>query len=157
MPAPLRDAAEARAVALLLQHLTPAQAREYEATGNVSLVKTGRIGPILLKHALLVLLAAAVAVALAISSDPVLTGFSPLPAMLALLPFFSSSFLIACARVRTWRIDPVAGPRLFIGRRRISFCVRIEGSLPSGDRILAYKNILEANEAYFLRRANGRL
>jgi hypothetical protein len=156
MSAPLREAAEARAAALLLQHLTPAQAREYEATGNVTLVKTGRIAPILLKHALLVLLAVAAAIGLATSGDPVVTGFSPLPAILALLPFFSSSFLIACSRVRTWRIDPVSGPRLVIGRRRIYFCVRIDGALPASDRILAYKNILEANETYFLRRANGR-
>jgi len=154
--APVRDAAEARATALLLSHLTPAQAREYEETGSVSIVKTGRIGPLLRKHLFLAILAATVAAALAASGNRVAAGFTPLPAILALLPLFAPSFLIACSRSRTWRIDPVSGPRLLVRRRRVYFCVRIEQALPSADRILAYKNILEANEAYFLRRANGR-
>jgi hypothetical protein len=154
--ASLRDAADARAATLLLEHLTPAQAREYEETGNVSIVKTGRITSILRRHLLLALLAGAAAVALALSGNRVAAGFSPLPAMLALVPFFSPSFLIACSRLRTWRIDPISGPRLLIRRRRMYFCVRIDEALPSADRILAYKNILESNEAYFLKTANGR-
>jgi hypothetical protein len=154
--APLRDAAEARAAALLLEHLTPAQAREYEETGSVSIVKTGLIGPVLRRHLLLAGLAATAAIALAASGDRVAVGFTPLPAILTLLPLFAPSFLIACSRSRTWRIDAMSGPRLLVGRRRMYFCVRIDQALPSADRILAYKNILEANEAYFLRKANGR-
>lgn len=156
MRAPPRDAAEVRAAALLRGHLTAAQAREYEATGTVSIVKRGRIARIFWKHVGLSLAAATAAVALATSGHRVAVGFSPLAAMLAVLPFLSPSFLIACSRRRTWRIDPVSGPRLLIRRKRILFCVRIDDELPSADRVLAYKNILEANEAYFLQRANGR-
>ncbi len=156
MQAVPRDPAEARAEALLLEHLTPAQAREYEETGNVSVVKTGRILSILRKHVLLSLLAAAVAVALAASGNRMAAGFTPLPAILAVLPFFSPAFVIACSGLRTWRIDPASGPRLLIRRRRMYFCVRIDRALPNADRILAYKNILESNEAYFLKTANGR-
>jgi len=156
MRAPPRDASEARAAALLREHLTASQAREYEAMGTVSVVKTGRIAAILRKHALLAGVAAAASLALAASGDRVAMGFSPLAAILAVLPFLSPSFLIACSKLRTWRIDPISGPRLLIRRKRIHFCVRIEDELPSADRVLAYKNILEANEAYFLQRANGR-
>lgn len=156
MRAPPRDAAEARAAVLLRDHLTPRQAREYDATGTVSVVKTGRIAVIFWRHLLFAALAAAAAVAFAASGDRVAVGFCPLAAVLAVLPLLSPTFLIACARLRTWRIDPVSGPRLQLRRRRIHFCVRIDDELPGADRILAYKNILEANEAYFLRKANGR-
>jgi hypothetical protein len=151
-----RDAAEVRAAALLREHLTAAQAREYDVTGTVSIVKRGRIAPIFWRRVLLALLAAAAAVALATSGDRVAVGFSPLAGILIVLPLLSPSFLVACSRRRTWRIDPVSGPRLLVRRKRVSFCVRIDDELPAADRLLAYKNILESNEAYFLKRANGR-
>ena len=151
-----RDGAEARAEALLREHLTAAQRREYEATGTISIVRKGRISRIFWKHVILAVVAAVTALALGASGNRVAVGFSPLAAMVAVLPFLSPSFLIACSRLRTWRIDPVSGPRLLVRRKRIHFCVRIDDELPSADRVLAYKNILEANEAYFLQRANGR-
>jgi hypothetical protein len=149
------DAAR-RSEALLAEHLTPEQRREYEATGTVTVVKHGPIRPILGRYALMVLIAALIAVACTLSGYRAAAALSRVLVVLTVLPFFAPTFLIACSRKRTWRIDPEMGPKLLVRRKRVDFCVRIDAALPSADRILAYKNIIEANEPYFLRKANAR-
>jgi hypothetical protein len=151
---------DARARALLLEHLTPEQRREYEATGSFAVRKRGGVWAwcvwknLLVQTALIPLVAltafrvgggapAAIGVVLALSA--------------ALLPKWGRGLRVALSRRRTWRIDHAGSPSLEIRRKRIDFCVRLDATLPGADQMLAYKNILETNERYFLRKANARI
>jgi hypothetical protein len=142
-----------RAEALLLEHLTPQQRVEYEQRGAITVVKEGVIWKILLRHIFFLLLL--VLPAIRIGSARALAGVLVTVAV-ALFPIWFPGFVVACSRRRTWRIEPSASPKLEVRGKQIDFCVRIDDALPGADRVLAYKNILEANESHFLRKANAR-
>jgi hypothetical protein len=151
--------AQARARALLLDHLTAEQRREYEATGSFAVVKRGAVWAWCVWKHLLVQAALLALVALTVSrAGGGASGAAGvvLAVAMVLVPRWWRGFRIAFSRQRTWRIDPVAAPCLEIRRRRVDFCVRIDAALPSADQMLAYKNLLELNEPYFLRKANAR-
>jgi hypothetical protein len=144
-----------RARQLLAQHLNERQLQEYERSGTITVVRRGPIKPMLLRLLVLVLLTVGVATAFVVGGSPATAIFMAVE-ILVFLPVLAPPFVIACSWRRTWRIDPETGPRLLWRRKWLEFCVRVDADLPRADQVLAYKNILEANEAYFLRRANGR-
>jgi hypothetical protein len=136
-----------RAARLLSAHLDAAQLDEYRRGGVVTVERRGPVASVLARNGALALLAAAAAASLPLALGPALV-------ILVALPLLAPAFLIACWPRRVWRIDPERGPQL-VGRRvRVDFCVRFDEPLPSADRILAFKNLLEAAEAHFLRTAN---
>jgi hypothetical protein len=131
----------------LLAHLDAAQRDDYQRGGVVTVERRGPVLGVLACNGTLSLLAAAAAASLPLVLDPAL-------AILVLLPMLAPAFLIACWPRRVWLIDPEHGPQLLGRRVRVDFCVRFDEPLPSADRVLAWKNILETNEAHFLRTAN---
>jgi hypothetical protein len=141
------DDAARRAERLLSAHLEPAQLDEYRRGGVVTIERRGPVPGVLARNGALSLLAAAAAASLPLTLDPALV-------ILVLLPLLAPAFLVACWRRRVWRIDPERGPQLLGRHVRVDFCVRFDEPLPGADRILAFKNILEASEAHFLRTAN---
>jgi len=160
MAASVGRQADARARALLLGHLTPEQRRAYDATGCFSVAKRGSVWAwciwknLFVQGALLALVAitalragggapGAIGIVLALSAG--------------LFPKWVRGLRVALSRRRTWRIDHAGAPWLDVRRRRVDFCVRLEAALPAADQMLAYKNILETNERYFLRKANARI
>ncbi len=147
------SSAQERAEALLLEHLTSEQRREYAERGAITVVKEGVIWRTLLRHVFFLFLL--VLPAIRMGSARTLAGVL-VTAAVALFPVWFPGFLVACSRRRTWRIDSSASPKLLVHGKQIDFCVRIDDALPGADRVLAYKNILEANEPHFLRKANAR-
>lgn len=145
--------AQERAEALLLEHLTPEQRREYQEQGVITVVKEGIIWRILLRHLLILLLL--ILPAIRIGSARSLVGVM-ITIVVALFPIWFPGLVVACSRRRIWRLDPTTSPKLQVHGKLIDFCVRVDGPMPGADRVLAYKNILEANEPYFLRKANAR-
>lgn len=141
------DEAHRRAAELLASHLTDAQRREYEREGAVTIERRGPVATLVVRQVCAVALAAIAAAALPLARTPALL-------VLVLLPVLTPSFAIACLPRRRWRIDPEQGPQLVWRRVRVGFCVSIDAELPAADRVLAYKNVLQGNEAHFLRKAN---
>ena len=145
--------ADARARALLLDHLTPAERREWEVEGRITVLKRGVVWPLLVRH---LVVAAVLALGLAVPGVRIFSALLLPMLTIGLLPIWLPGFVIACSRRRTWVLSPWASPELRTRRKRFSFCVRLVEELPGPDRVLAWKNLLEANEAYFLRTANVR-
>ncbi len=141
------DPADERAEALLTRHLTEEQREEYARDGVVTVVTRGWLVGVVLRQAALAALAMTAAVLLPLALAPALV-------LLVMLPILTPSFLIGCLRRRVWRIDPDRGPRLVMRRFQVEFCVGFLDMLPAADRILAFKNVLQANEGLFLRKAN---
>jgi hypothetical protein len=150
---------EARARALLIEHLTPEQRREYEETGTFRVVKNGVVWAwcvwrVLLVHAALLALIAVPAYRIGGASAA--AGIL-LASSVVLLPRWVRALRVAFSRRRTWCIEPFAAPALHLRRSRIEFCVHVAGVLPGADRMLAYKNILDSNEPHFLSEANAHI
>ncbi len=145
-----------RAEVLLFEHLDPAQRSAYRSTKNVRVVKDGVIWNVVLRYAILALLPVA---GFAVPGSGAWAALSVLVVLLAFLSIQAPSLRIACCRHRVWEITGQDAPRLYLGGRArpIRFCVQLDADLPPADRMLAYKNILEVNESYFLRKANARL
>jgi hypothetical protein len=142
-----------RAGVLLAEHLNEEQRQEYERSGTITVVRRGPIKAMLVRLVLFVILAAGVGAGFALQGSPATTVFMAVE-ILVFLPVLAPPFVIASTWRRTWKIDPDTGPELLWRRKRVEFCVRIAAELPRPDQILAYKNIIEANEGYFLRKAN---
>jgi len=150
--------AEDRSEALLLAHLSADQQREYGASGTVTVVKEGVIWRAVLSFAAGAFVLATLAIAGRIV--PGLEGATALAALgfvtaLGMFLVWIPPLAVACTRRRVWILARGRRPALVIGSRRIEFCVNVRGDVPDGDRILAFKNVLEADERYFLRKANA--
>jgi hypothetical protein len=157
VPAPHCSPAE-RAEALLLAHLTPEQRVEYQFHGTVTIVREGVLWGTVCWYAAAAL--AMVALGLAGWVVPALQAATVLAAVafvsaIATFLVWIPPLAIASARRRVWVLAARRRPTLTVGRRRILFCVFVKADVPDADRILALKNVLEANERYFLRKANA--
>jgi hypothetical protein len=154
---PLADQAARKAEALLLEHLSPEQLRSYREKGSISVVRRGVLWPMVGKYAAVLLLPA---LGFWLPGSAAGAAVALLMLLIFLLVFLSigaPSLRIACSRRRTWEIGARESPKLELGGQEVRFCVRFDMDMPSADRMLAYKNILESDEPYFLRRANVRL
>ncbi len=151
-------AAHERAEALLFAHLTDEQRREYQASRTITVVKEGIIWRTALGYAVVAL--GVVALALVGRRIPSLEALTVVAALvlvaaIALFLVWIPPLAVACTRRRVWIVGAGRRPVLVMGARRIQFCVRVDGDVPDADRVLAYKNVLEGNERYFLRKANA--
>jgi len=151
-------APDARSEALLLAHLSDAQRRQYLTHGTFTIVKQGVIRRTLARYAASTVVIAALAVAgktvphLEAAVVAAAIGFIiAISSFLVWLP----PLAIACTRRRVWILGADRRPMLVVHGRRIPFCVRVQGDVPEADRVLAFKNAIEGNERYFLRRANA--
>jgi hypothetical protein len=151
-------AAEERSRALLLSHLTEEQRGDLEVSGTFRIVKDG----VQWRTVLSCIPVPGLLVGLGVLG-PSIPGLEVATMVAGVgIAFLVASFLfwipplaIACTRRRVWILGPGRRPALLCGARRIEFCVRVRGDVPDGDRVLAYKNVLDANERYFLRKANA--
>jgi len=149
---------EERSEALLLAHLSAEQRREYAASGRVTVVKEG-----LIWRAVLSFIAGALVLAALALAGRIFPGFEGATALaalgfvtaIALFLVWVPPLAVACTRRRVWVLQRGRRPAVVIGSRRIEFCVNVRGEVPEADRILACKNVLEADERYFLRKANA--
>jgi hypothetical protein len=153
-----RATAAERAEALLLAHLTAEQRLEYETRRTITIVREGVIWRTVLCYAAAALALALLAVvgrlvpALEGATIVAAVGFvAALGTFLVWIP----PLAIACTRRRVWVVGAGRRPTLTVGGRRIAFCVFVRSDVPEADRVLAFKNVLEANERYFLRKANA--
>lgn len=146
------DEAQARAERLLAAHLTSRQRAEYASTGRISIVKRGLVWGILLRQLLVVLPFAPL---LALPASRTVGLFLLAAVAIALAPFWISRFALASTRRRRWVISGRSAPVLLARGRATRFCVRFTEELPAADRVLAWKNLLELDEARFLRTANA--
>ena len=145
------EEAELRAERLLAAHLTPAQRAQYDRTGRISIVKHGVVWRILLRQlASFLPLAPLLAVAAWHPAGLVLVA----GLVAALVPLCRGRLAVAGTRRREWVISGLAPPVLRTRGRSIRFCVRFTEPMPRADRVLAWKNLIELNEALFLRTAN---
>ncbi len=149
--APPADPAERRARDLLLAHLSPEQRVAYLAGEPIRVVKRGIVWSVVLRDALVLV---PVLAGLALPGWRMAAILMTLTLLVGLLPLWGAAFMIACSRRREWRIGPWAAPELRVRGYRIGFCVRFDEELPAGDRVLAWKNVIEGSEPYFLRTAN---
>ncbi len=147
------EAAEARAERLLLAHLTPDQRAEYAATGRITVEKRGFVWGVLLRDLAKVLpLAALVAIpGWRVAGLVFLVSF-----VVGLVPLWLPRFAVASTWRRLWVLSPRTSPVVLARGRKIRFCVGFREYLPAGDRVLAWKNLLELSESHFLRTANIR-
>ena len=144
-----------RADELLAEHLSEEQRQEYGRSGTITVVRRGPIKAMVVRLLLFVVSAVGVGTGFVLKGSPA-TAVLMAVEILVFLRVLAPPFIIACSWRRTWRIDPDTGPKLLWRRKWLEFCVRIAAELPRPDQILAYKNIIEANEGYFLRKANAR-
>jgi hypothetical protein len=147
------EAAEARAEALLGAHLTPAQRAEYAALGRITVVKHGVVWSILLLDLAKLL---PLALLLASSAWRVVALFALVTVVLAFVPFWLPRLAVASARRREWILSGRASPVVVARGRRTRFCAVFREHLPAGDRLLAWKHVIELSEGHFLRKANIR-
>jgi hypothetical protein len=147
------DAAEARAETLLLAHLTPAQRAEWAATGRITIVKRGFVWGVLLRDMAkaLPLLALVAIPGWRVAGLVFLVSF-----VVGLVPLWLPRFAVASAWRREWILSARTSPVVLARGRKIRFCVGFREYLPAGDRVLAWKNLLELSESHFLRTANIR-
>jgi len=143
---------ETRAEELLASHLTSSQRAEYAAIGRITVVKRGFVWSILLRQ---------VAVLLPLAALLATGGWRTAILLVALFvvtlaPFWLPRFAMASARRREWIISARTNPVLLARGRKIRFCVGFREALPDADRVLAWKNLVELSEGYFLRKANVR-
>ncbi len=145
--------AEERARLLLLAHLSAEQRAQWLAEGRVTVVKRGVVWSVVLRDLLYVL----PVLLLMVVPGWRMTGFLLATTLVVgLLPLWLPAFLIACSRRREWVITPVRSPELRARGKRIRFCVAFQEPLPAGDRVLAWKHLIEVSEPQFLRTANVR-
>lgn len=145
--------AEARAEELLVAHLTPAQRAEYAAVGRITIVKCGVVWSIVLRDVAKVLPLAALAL---VPGWRVAALILLATVLVTTMPFWLPRFAVASARRREWTITPRSAPVVTARGRRTRFCAAFREFLPPGDRVLAWKHVLELSEAHFLREANIR-
>jgi len=143
---------ETRAEELLAAHLTASQRAEYAAMGRITVVKRGFVWSILLRQVALVLPLAALLVTGGWRMAILLLALF----VVTLAPFWLPRFAMASARRREWIISARTNPTLVARGRKVRFCVGFTEALPDADRVLAWKNLVEVSEAYFLRKANVR-
>lgn len=153
-----RRAAEERAEALLLAHLTAEQRSEYGRLGTVTVVKRGLVWRTILTYAAFAVGVVALAVigttVPGLELAAVVASVAVVTTIVTFL-FWLPPLAIACTRRRVWRLSADRKPALVLGSRRIEFCVRVAEDVPRADRLLAFKNAIEGNERYFLRKANA--
>jgi hypothetical protein len=147
------ELAEARAAELLASHLTPDQRAEWAALGRITIVKQGVLWSVLLRDVAKVLPIAAL---LAVPAWRTEAFFALLTVIVAFLPFWLPRFAVASAPRREWIVTARATPLLLARGRRTRFCAAFQEHLPAGDRVLAWKHVIELSEPYFLRNANIR-
>jgi hypothetical protein len=145
--------AEARAEALLAAHLTPDQRAEYAVLGRITVVKHGVLWSVLLRDAAKVVPLAALLAALGLRAEAL---YLLVTVVLAFVPFWLPRFAVASARRREWVVTPRGTPVVVARGRTTRFCAAFREHLPPGDRMLAWKHLLELSEAHFLRVANVR-
>jgi hypothetical protein len=153
VPAP-----DTRSEALLLANLSDVQRREYLDRGTITVVKDGVIRGTLARYGAAAFLIGVLAVvgrtAPHLEAAAVLAAIAFIVALSSFLVWLPP-LAIACTRRRVWILGADRRPTLVVHGRRIPFCVRVEADLPEADRVLAFKNAIEGNERYFLRRANA--
>ncbi len=150
---PPAEVAEARAEELLSGHLSPSQLAEYGATGRITIVKHGLVWGVLLRDfAKLLPVLALIAVPGWRAAGIVVAA----TVIVIFMPLWLPRVALACARRREWTVSARSSPVVRARGRRIRFCVSFREYLPAGDRVLAWKHVLEHSEAHFLRTANVR-
>jgi hypothetical protein len=153
-----RGSGAERAEALLLAHLTPGQRDEYQTRRTITVVREGILWRTVAWYA--AALVALTALALVGRIVPALEGATIVAAIgfvaaLGTFLVWIPPLAIAFTRRRVWVLGAGRRPTLAIGGRRIAFCVFVRADVPEADRVLAFKNVLEGNERYFLRKANA--
>jgi hypothetical protein len=150
--------AEERSEALLVSHLTSAQEREYRASRTFTVVKEGVVWRTVLGYCaipvVLTVLAVVGATVPRLEAATIAAGIGFVFVIASFL-LWIPPLMVACTRRRIWILGLGRKPALVFGSRRIAFCVRVEADVPEADRVLAFKNVLEGNERYFLRKANA--
>lgn len=147
------EAAEARAEELLGAHLTPDQRAEWAARGRITIVKRGPVWSVLLRDLAKVLpLAALLAVPGWRVGALVLIG----TVLVASMPFWLRRFVVASSLRREWILSARGSPAVRIRGKVTRFCAAFREYLPAGDRVLAFKHLVELSEGHFLRTANIR-
>jgi hypothetical protein len=147
------EIAEARAEELLDGHLTPDQRVEYAMFGRITIVKHGILWSVLLRDAAKVIPLAALLAALGLRTEAL---YVLVTVVLAFVPFWLPRFAVASARRREWIVTARSTPVVVARGRRTRFCAAFREHLPPGDRVLAWKHLIELSEAHFLRTANVR-
>lgn len=147
------ELAEARAEQLLVAHLSPRQRAEYAAAGRVTIVKRGIVWGIVLRD--LAKVAPLVAL-LAIPGWRIVAATLVATFLVALAPLWLPRFAVASARRREWVVSARTSPVVRARGRETRFCAAFREHLPPGDRLLAWKHVIELSEGHFLRTANIR-
>jgi hypothetical protein len=147
------ELAEARAEDLLHAHLTPEQRAEYAALGRITIVKHGILWSVLLRDAAKVVPVAALLAALGLRTEAL---YLLVTVILAFVPFWLPRFAVASAPRREWIVTPRGTPVVVTRGRTTRFCAAFREHLPPGDRMLAWKHLIELSEGHFLRTANVR-
>jgi hypothetical protein len=149
----LAQSAEARAEALLREHLPPQARAEWLATGQLTVEKRGLVWGVLIRE---------LAKALPLLALVAIPGWRA-PAivvaatvLVTFMPLWLPRVALACTRRRQWIISAHGSPVLRARGRTIRFCVAFREWLPGSDRVLAWKNVVEHSEAHLLATANIR-
>jgi hypothetical protein len=147
------ELAEARAEEVLHAHLTPDQRAEYATFGRITIVKHGILWSVLLRDAAKVVPLAALLALVGLRAEAL---YVLVTVVLAFVPFWLPRFAVASTRRREWVVTARGTPVVIVRGRRTRFCAAFREHLPPGDRVLAWKHLIELSEAHFLRTANVR-